>query len=156
MNTLVYKAVNTPEEAETLRRIRNECRNFMTRNTDEITKEQQQEWFKTAHKKYDLFIAYEVLHGAVVIDAGYGLIHKNEDASLLTGGLLPSHRDRGLGKELFQFLINNCPIDKPILLEVLNSNVRAFKTYEKLGFVVTGVDEKLTYMEYKDGFDPVI
>ena len=67
---LVFKKVITSAEAEILRNIRNECKDFMTRSTSFITEEQQQAWFKTAHERYDLYIAYSVEHGAVVVDAG--------------------------------------------------------------------------------------
>lgn len=147
--TLVFKKVQTPEEAETLRRIRNTCRTYMTRSTEEITPDQQQVWFKTAHEKYDLYIAYDIQYGVVIIEAGYGLIHKNEGASLLTGGLLPDYRDKGLGSVLFKFLIDSCPKTKPIRLEVLKSNTRAFKTYEKLNFTITGENDKVYFMDYQ-------
>ena len=148
MTFLVFKRVTTPAEAEILRTIRNECRTFMTRNTDEISPEQQQEWFKTAFKKYELYIAYAVESGACVVNAGYGLIHVNSDEYLLTGGLLPDYRDKGLGSTLFKFLVDNCNKQLPIRLEVLKSNIRAFKTYEKLGFKTTGESDTLYYMEY--------
>jgi len=45
---LVFKRVTTPAEAEILRTIRNECKDYMTRSTEYITPEQQAEWFKTA------------------------------------------------------------------------------------------------------------
>lgn len=149
MTTLVFKRVTTPNEAEMLRIIRNKCRTFMTRNTDEITAEQQQEWFKTAYKKYELYIAYAIEHGACIVDAGYGLIHLNDGEYLLSGGLVPEYRDKGIGSTLFKFLVDNCNKQQPIRLEVLKNNVRAFKTYEKLNFVVTGENDKVYFMEYK-------
>ena len=83
--TYVYKKVETELDAEILRQHRNVCKDFMTRSTSYITEQQQQEWFRHAHTKYDLFLAYEISHGAIINDIGYGLIHKNEDAYLLTG-----------------------------------------------------------------------
>ncbi len=154
MTSLVFKRVTTPSEAEILRVIRNECRMFMTRSTDSISPEQQQHWFKTAFKKYEVYIAYAMEYGACVVDAGYGLIHLNEGEYLLTGGLLPDYRDKGLGSQLFKFLIDNCNKQLPIRLEVLKSNTRALKTYEKLGFVIDGDDGKIFTMEYK--YDSVI
>lgn len=151
---LVFKRVTTPAEAEILRTIRNKCREYMTRSTDYITPEQQEEWFKTAFKKYELYIAYCVEYGAVVIDAGFGVIHKNEDEFLLTGGLVPEYRDKGLGKVVFKFLVDQCHKSLPIRLEVLKTNTRAFKTYESLNFYVTGENDKLYFMEYK--YDSVI
>ena len=151
---LVFKRVTTPAEAEILRTIRNKCREYMTRSTDFITPDQQEEWFKTAFKKYELYIAYSIEYGAKVLDAGFGVIHKNENEFLLTGGLVPEYRDKGLGKLVFKFLVDQCHKSLPIKLEVLKTNTRAFKTYEGLNFKVTGEDDRLFYMEYQ--YDSVI
>ncbi len=91
MTQIVFKRVTTPAEAEILRTIRNKCREYMTRSTDYITPEQQQVWFKTAFRKYDLYIAYAIEHGVCIVDAGFGVVHKNEDEFLLTGGLVPEY-----------------------------------------------------------------
>lgn len=154
MIQLVFKRVTNAAEAEILRCIRNECKDFMTRSTDFITPEQQQEWFKTAYKKYELYIAYAVEFGACIVYAGFGVIHLDEKEYLLTGGLVPEYRDKGLGTTLFKFLIDNCNKQQPIRLEVLKDNIRAFKTYEKLGFTVVGGNDKVYFMEYQ--YDSVI
>lgn len=151
---IVYKKVETEIDAEILRQHRNKCKDFMTRSTAYITEEDQQAWFKTAHEKYDLFIAYEVVHGAVIIDAGYGVIHREPGQSLLTGGLVPEYRNKGIGQQLFKFLIDQCRKDRPIRLEVLKENTRAFAVYLKLGFKVTGENSKIYFMEYE--YDSVI
>lgn len=151
---LVFKRVTTSAEAEILRTIRNKCREYMTRSTDYITPEQQEEWFKTAHKKYELYIAYSIEYGAIVVDAGFGVVHKNENEFLLTGGLIPEYRDKGLGKLIFKFLVDQCHKSLPIRLEVLKTNTRAFKTYESLNFKVTGENDNLYFMEYQ--YDSVI
>jgi ribosomal protein S18 acetylase RimI-like enzyme len=151
---LVFKRVTTPAEAEILRTIRNECKDFMTRSTDYITPEQQAEWFKTSFKKYELYIAYAIEHGVVAVNAGFGVIHLEHDQYLLTGGLTSDYRDKGLGTPLFKFLIDNCNKQLPIRLEVLKNNTRAFKTYEKLGFVTISENERIFTMEYK--YDSVI
>ena len=154
MTQIVFKRVTTPAEAEILRTIRNKCREYMTRSTDYITPEQQEAWFKTAFRKYDLYIAYAIEHGVCIVDAGFGVVHKNEDEFLLTGGLVPEYRDKGLGKIIFKFLVDQCHKSLPIRLEVLKTNTRAFKTYEGLNFKVTGENEKLIFMEYQ--YDSVI
>lgn len=154
MKHLVFKRVTTESEAEVLRTVRNACRDFMTRNTEEISPEQQREWFKKNFKKYELYLAYVVESGVIILEAGYGLIHLNENEYLLSGGLLPLYRDKGLGSNLFKFLIDNCNKQLPIRLEVLKTNTRAFKTYERLNFVVTGETDKIYLMEYN--YDSVI
>jgi len=154
MTQIVFKRVTTPAEAEILRTIRNKCREYMTRSTDYITPEQQEEWFKTAFRKYDLYIAYAIEHGVCIVDAGFGVVHKNEDEFLLTGGLVPEYRDKGLGKIIFKFLVDQCHKSLPIRLEVLRTNTRAYKTYEGLNFRVTGENDNLYFMEYQ--YDSVI
>ena len=154
MTQIVFKRVTTSAEAENLRIVRNQCREYMTRSTDFITPEQQEEWFKTAFRKYDLYIAYAIEHGVCIVDAGFGVVHKNEDEFLLTGGLVLEYRDKGLGKVIFKFLVDQCHKSLPIRLEVLKNNTRAFKTYEGLNFKVTGENEKLFFMEYQ--YDSVI
>ena len=154
MTQIVFKRVTTPAEAEILRTIRNKCREYMTRSTDYITPEQQEEWFKTAFRKYDLYIAYAIEHGVCIVDAGFGVVHKNENEFLLTGGLVPEYRDKGLGKVIFKFLVDQCHKSLPIRLEVLKTNTRAFKTYEGLNFKVTGENDNLFFMEYQ--YDSVI
>jgi ribosomal protein S18 acetylase RimI-like enzyme len=154
MTQIVFKRVTTPAEAEILRTIRNKCREYMTRSTDYITPEQQEEWFKTAFRKYDLYIAYAIEHGVCIVDAGFGVVHKNEDEFLLTGGLVPDYRDKGLGKVIFKFLVDQCHKSLPIRLEVLKTNTRAYKTYEGLNFKVTGENNNLYFMEYQ--YDSVI
>lgn len=153
--SLFFKKVSTDEESELLRQIRNQCREYMTRNTNVITQEQQREWFKTAHDKYDLFLVYAIEYGASVTFAGYGVIHKNMTESLVTGGLLPDYRNRGLGGDLFKFLTDESLKRKlPVRLEVLKTNQRAFKVYEKLSYTVTGETDKIYQMEYR--YDSVI
>ncbi len=154
MTQLVFKRVTTPAEAEILRTIRNNCREYMTRNTSEIGPEEQQEWFKTAFKKYELYIAYAIEHGVCIVDAGFGVIHKNENEFLLTGGLVPEYRDRGMGKIVFKFLVDQCHKSLPIRLEVLKTNTRAFKTYESLNFKIIKENDSLYFMEYY--YDSVI
>jgi len=154
LTQIVFKRVTTPAEAEILRTIRNKCREYMTRSTDYITPEQQEEWFKTAFRKYDLYIAYAIEHGVCIVDAGFGVVHKNEDEFLLTGGLVPDYRDKGMGKLVFKFLVDQCHKSLPIRLEVLKTNTRAYKTYEGLNFKVTDENDNLYFMEYQ--YDSVI
>jgi ribosomal protein S18 acetylase RimI-like enzyme len=153
---LVFKRVETHADAESLRLIRNQCRDFMTRTTDYITKEQQEKWFVNAKDKYSLYLAYGIEHGVIVTEAGYGLIHNNTTESLLTGGLLPDYRNRGLGLELFGFLVAECRSDLPVRLEVLKTNLRAIKTYNRLNFVIAGENERVYFMELEKKNDSAI
>jgi len=87
---LVFKLVSNSFEAESLRKIRNECREFMTRNTEYISEEDQQKWFLTAYKKYQLYLLYNIECGVIVDPIGYGLIRTEDTEYLVTGGLTAS------------------------------------------------------------------
>ncbi len=147
---LTFKKIDSIDDAEILRKIRNECREFMTEHNEYINEEQQKKWFKTANQKFDMYLAYLVEHGVIVVEAGYGLIHRNKNESLLTGGLLKDCRDKGLGFDLFKFLISECRKEVPIRLDVLKTNVRALNLYKKLGFMIYQEDDNIFKMELKN------
>jgi ribosomal protein S18 acetylase RimI-like enzyme len=151
---IYFKRVTSEADAEILRNVRNQCREFMTRHSDYITQEQQKEWFKDAHKKYELYIVYTVEHGAIIFEVGFGVIHKCDDCFMLTGGLMPDSRGKGFGKKVFKFLMDQCHKSLPIKLELLKNNIAAFKTYKNLGFSVVGENDRLIFMEYR--YDSVI
>jgi len=128
-------------DLEWARIIRNHVREFMTNNTDSISREEQIEWFREIdHNKLRLFLIEEKYPP---IPVGYGIINKSHTPfPLLTGAIIPSHQGRGYGKELFQGLIDLCEDDLAPELDVRSDNIRAIKLYESLGFVKT--------VEYKD------
>jgi ribosomal protein S18 acetylase RimI-like enzyme len=133
---------------EILRVIRNECAEFMTRSNAYVNREGQITWFDSINKNEIKPYLFKNDIGVI----GYGLI-RIEDSFLLSGGLMPELRGQGLGESLFQELINKCQEidkDKPIDLEVLRSNVRAYKLYQKLGFIETKSDDKIISMRKRE------
>jgi GNAT superfamily N-acetyltransferase len=69
--------------------------------------------------------------------------------TLLTGGLLETERNKGLGAKLFIDLIDMAKekFDQPVGLEVLKANHRACKLYTNLGFKPIYSTERIFYME---------
>jgi len=153
---LVFVPVISDKDVENLRLIRNECRNFMTRSTEEISQEQQINWYFNVNKdKNKLFLLHKIYHGVVADAIGYGYIRIEDDHVLLSGGLTESERGKGHGQFLFHFLIQNSKnYNLPIKLEVLKTNSVAFSVYTKLGFKLINDDGKLITMEYN--YDSVI
>lgn len=137
-------------DIETLREIRNECRTFMTRNTDEISAEQQRLWYMDLDKtKNKLYILHNVIHGVIVEPIGYGYLRIEDGAVLLTGGLIQRERGKGYGGVLFNHLLQNAKeFELPIKLEVLSRNTAAFKIYSSLGFRVVKTGDQIMKMEY--------
>lgn len=147
-NFLVLKKIETLEEALVLRNIRNQCKDFMTRDTSYISEEQQKRWFANLSPETKIYILYLVEFGVISSPIGYGLIRKEGDFSVVSGGLIDSCRGKGYGKVLFEYLIKNAEKEFPIRLEVLKSNTRAFVIYNNLGFRVLNDNGEIITMEY--------
>lgn len=145
-----------PNEVELLRVMRNECKAFMTRYTEDILYEQQQEWYRNLDKsKNKIYILHQIHYGVVAEPIGYGYIRVEDGFVLLTGGLTESKRGKGYGSSLFNFLIQNSKQFKlPIKLEVLKTNTVAFSIYKKLGFNIVSENDNVITMEYH--YDSVI
>jgi ribosomal protein S18 acetylase RimI-like enzyme len=131
--------VTTEAHAEMVRQVRNECRAYMTRDTDSIGPEKQRAWFHDLDKKANrLFVFYvtgvDSCCGACWSTAGgYGLCRLIAGKWWVSGGLSSEFQGKGLGKALFGHLLS--VTGTPCWLEVLEHNTRAMNTYKRLGFV---------------------
>ena len=143
-------------DVEELRKIRNECKDFMTRNNNTISAEQQKKWWSNLDTETNkLFLLHEVFDGVAGIVIGYGYIRIENNEVLITGGLSATERGKGHGKKLFEYLVEiSKKFGLPIKLELLKTNNRAFSIYNSIGFRVIGDDGKKIYMEYY--YDSVI
>ena len=147
-NFLVLKKIESLDEAMILRNIRNQCKDFMTRDTSYISEEQQKRWFANLKDDVKIYLLYLVDFGVISSPIGYGLIREEGGFSLVSGGLIESCRGKGYGKILFDYLVKNVDKEHPIKLEVLKNNTRAFVIYNKLGFRVVKDDGEVISMEY--------
>ena len=141
--------VTTAEQAETVRVIRNHCRQYMTRVTESIGPEEQLSWWLSLDKQKNKLFLFRVTAQDVpgIIyeeDIGYGLCRLIGDKWWVSGGLAPEWQGKGFGKRLFEFLVEQTGV--PCWLEVLTHNMRAYNTYKNLGFVETDHDGNVTTM----------
>lgn len=117
-----------------VRKIRNECRLFMTNYTNEISISNQLKWYfnvyKNENKKGNIETFIFKFNNK---NAGFGLIQKKSNNYWITGGLSESQRGRGLGEKLFLELLNRIPSNE-VWLEVIDTNIAAKRIYAKLGF----------------------
>jgi len=142
--------VDTPYKAESLRLIRNECRAFMTNNTEEISPEQQQSWYESLDRSQMIpYLFVESFDGVCFLPVGYGMLRSVDGITLLTGGLKENQRNKGIGVELFLCLIDQAKevFDQPIHLEVRLDNPRAQKLYQNLGFEPLYFTDEIMHME---------
>jgi len=142
MEVLTIKPVENVREALAIRTIRNECREFMTRDKRKIGITQQVNWFMRTYlpkKREGIVTAYLGYYEDKPV--AYGMIRIEYGRPLLTGGLLEKYRGKGLGKQLFEYLTKEASIEnnkyksRSVFLEVLETNFVAKNLYIKLGFV---------------------
>lgn len=142
--------ISNMRDVETVRTHRNACKDFMTRNTEYISSEQQAKWYYELDKDNNrLLLLNKIHHGAVVEDIGYGYIRVENGEVLLTGGITSNERGKGYGYILFKNLVIFAEkYGLPIRLEVLKTNAAGIATYKKVGFKTIGEDDKIYRMEY--------
>lgn len=129
--------VVTAEQAEVMRVIRNQCRLYMTRNTNSIGPDEQLSWWLTIDKRANRLFLFKVIDQPVAgvvseAEVGYGLCRLIGGKWWLSGGLRNEWQGKGLGKQLFGFLAEQAGL--PVWLEALEHNTRAVNTYTGLGF----------------------
>jgi ribosomal protein S18 acetylase RimI-like enzyme len=146
-----YSLVKTDKEKiEDMRIIRNDCRLFMTNNQNEISKSEQEKWFNELDNNYLIpFVFYKYFGLTAQEPIGYAIIKNEKDSVWLTGGLISSYRGKGIGKLLFEMIVEKAKkYNKKIMLDVLKTNINAISLYTKIGFVLSSENEKVFIMEY--------
>lgn len=138
-------------EAQLLRDIRNECKDYMTRNTEYITEDQQVDWFNSLDRdSMKIYLMYMYNEEVMVDVVGFGYCKRDINETYLTGGIKENHRGKGYGRLLFSHLLEQAKsFSTPITLEVLNTNTKAKNLYESLGFVEIKKDDRIMNMEYR-------
>jgi ribosomal protein S18 acetylase RimI-like enzyme len=122
------------DDADWMRIVRNECCEFMTRDTKYISFDAQHRWWENL----DRTKTTPVLFWAENAPVGYGIVRLDDEQRYwLTGGLLEDWRRAGLGEKLFRWLmtfVKDLTGQSVCWLEVRESNNAALKLYKKLGF----------------------
>lgn len=145
-------------EWEQLRRIRNECREYMTGDRDEITPEQQSQF----EEKYDLdHEGIYLLRGGWDYDSDSDIAFALDKEAVLgflylrrrdphtwtaTYGVREDARGMGYGKLLVAF--SQAQVDQ-LAIEVLKSNHRALTLYEQMGFQYYGETDDIYTMLWR-------
>ena len=153
MSHISLAEVENIDQAQEMRACRNQVRSFMTHNTEEITPEQQVEWYENeylpANKAGDIF-GYVVREDGEPL--GYGIISKRDGRYWVSGGLIAAARGKGIGHFLFEEMTMRIHEDlrsEEAWLDVLNSNEHARSLYEKLGYVAVSSTTELTVMVHR-------
>lgn len=134
--TLKGRRVKSFEDVERVRVIRNQVRRYMTRDTATIDPAAQMRWWKSLNHETNRLFVFDVEGAEEGVSwrslAGYGLSRFLGDRWWLSGALSNEWQGKGLGKDLFSFLVKDA--DGPCWLEVQEDNMRALNTYVRIGF----------------------
>jgi len=126
------KPVRSIFDALKVRRIRNECRLYMTNYRGEISILQQIRWYFTYYiwtKDYRLFLAVDG------VPVGYGALHKEYGKWHVIEGVSEEYRHQGYGtKILGRLLLLGEP---PFIAEIWANNENSILLHLKAGFVLT-------------------
>jgi len=102
-----------------------------------------------AHANPETFLVL-TLNNEIV---GYAVVDHWEDHDhLISIAIRPGSRRKGLGEALLLELEKRLSKERPLRLEVRQSNLAAIQLYSKRGFTKTGVSEGY----YRDGEDAII
>jgi hypothetical protein len=144
---LEVRPVTSFGDAQIMRGIRNECRDYMTNDTSYISFLRQSRWWMQVRNDPDWSLYLLWYNGSPI---GYGIIRTKNHMRWVTGGIIRQSRGYGFGRDLFSFLTLRATEGKPAFLEVLRTNVRAFSLYKSLGYHVISDDRDGVWLMQAD------
>ena len=138
--TLAAEAVESLEQAQELRHLRNECRAWMTRDQRLISGPRQQGFYGSQIVS-GTARAWLLRHDGDAV--AFGLLRASGGCWWLTCGVAGGYRERGLGSAVVR-LVTSAGLETglPVKLEVWADNERAVHVYEKAGFVTEATTER--------------
>ena len=137
------RAVTTFGDAQIMRGIRNQCRDYMTNDTSYIGFFRQARWWYKVKSDPDWWLYLLWYNGSPI---GYGIIRKKGLLYWVTGGIIEQSRGHGFGRKLFEFLSQVASNGHSAYLEVLKTNERAYALYKSLGYRVITVKDDVIFM----------
>lgn len=142
---ITFKPVGTLSDILAARRIRNECRTYLTNNTNYIGIPQQIWWYLTYYRRaakksiYRMFIARNKRN----IPVGYGALYRHGKELLVTECVAEDFRHRGYGQAILGQLIKIAENEKRVLVaEIRDTNKNSIALHEKYGFKLKGTKQK--------------
>lgn len=145
--------VASPDDALDMARCRNEVRSYLTHNTDEISPEQQLDWYRNSYipgRTRGKIFGYVLRQQLTPI--GYGLITERDELMWVSGGVSQQYRGKGLGEAVFHFLTEQIHDElghSGAFLDVREDNIPAQRLYEKLGYAAIGHVNGLVQMVHR-------
>lgn len=136
---LVARAVESEEDVEGLRLIRNACKDGFSHDNDEISMQQQAAWWVLMRDKVKAWLYW------VELDVvGYGLLRQTDDGRWWTSvAVLPQHAGKGYGGAITADLVRRA--DEPVWATARLDNPAAMRLHREADWQETGRDERLVH-----------
>lgn len=140
---MIFRPATTDADAETLRQIRNSGRQWMTRDSSEITPQQQQVWWYTL----DVSALRIWLARVAETDVAYGLLRLDGGRWWCSLAVLPRYQGQGYGREVYRFLA--AATTENVWAEILADNTSSIKAALNAGFQIAHAYDKLAVLVHK-------
>ena len=138
------RRATTEWDAEVIRVIRNSGRQWMTRDTREITYDQQQAWWAA----YDLQESMRIWIASVATtDVGYGLLRFEARQWWASLAVLPRYQGQGYGTDIYRYLAAST--DQDVYAEILADNTPSIKACLGAGYTIAYAMDKHAVLVHK-------
>ena len=132
------------EDMYDIMEIRNSGRQFMTHHTEEITPEQQYDWWMAKDTNhYRIWLVVNELNYIV----GFVMLRVMDNGHVWgTLAVYPEYQGRGYGTVMYGFMQLQ---DDEIWIEIRNDNLASLRAAEKAGFSYYYRNDEITTMVYR-------
>jgi ribosomal protein S18 acetylase RimI-like enzyme len=138
-----FEAVVSSDQAEELRLLRNECREYMTGDTAEIAPRQQKQFLDQQIRPGRVHAWLLRVEGDA---AGYALLRPGNRGELwMSCGVAAAQRGRGLGVltvDLVTAMARHINPRRPVRLQVWQDNEPAVRAYRRAGYLTEETAER--------------
>lgn len=136
-------ATTDPVDAELIRVLRNSGRQWMTRDTAEISREEQRAWW--ARRDPAMCPIWIVSIAATTI--GYGLLRLENDRWWCSLAVAPRERGHGFGRQIYGYLARATEAD--VYAEILADNTPSIRAALGAGFQIAYAMDKHAVLVYR-------
>jgi RimJ/RimL family protein N-acetyltransferase len=137
------EATTDPVDAEIVRQIRNSGRQWMTRDTAEITAEAQRAWWA----KRDPRVCPIWIASIAATDIGYGLLRREGDRLWASLAVLPQFRGQGYGTMIYRWLA--LATLEPVWAEILADNTPSIRACLRAGYQIAYAQDTTATLIYR-------
>jgi RimJ/RimL family protein N-acetyltransferase len=135
--------IETDADLETLRQIRNSGRQWMTRDSREITPAEQRAWWAARDPSTCLVFLFREAQ----TDVGYGLLRLENGRWWCSLAVLPQHQRRGHGAAIYRWLALSVSGD--VWAEILADNTPSIRACLRAGYQIAYAQDRMAVLVYK-------